>query len=379
MIITVDNSKEASTRSSLLFRQYHRRDNILSSSTMVANDYKIDEEEDGDDEPLEPEVTRITFLGHSDSPDKFGEFDSPEAFVAFFEAMREEPSNAKYLENLETIDLFSCQVGRRVDGKSFAGEVARILSEKGLPYRIRAFSHPETETYTRTLLLNEDSWSFLGLNTQENRRYLLNFKSKLKEIETDIIHAKDGIAEKREAVKELEAKISDIEAQQNTLDVPTVAGEESMQLLLLHQELTAKIALLENEVRELNELIGNCTELEGRYALGQTKLRNFLNTTTAIVAPTTTPRETLDQIAHCCFDSASIMQFQTTSSAGAGINPSAGEEKFGGSHTTGNAALQQRMREEMASGRHEEQEKKDSSNVTTSSTGLPSLGGSEEK
>lgn len=84
MIIEIDESKETTTRSSLLNRQYNGIDNFMSATDMVANgNYSFRDEIDEESLEAANGISRITFFGHTDGPDKFGMFETPEDFVEF--------------------------------------------------------------------------------------------------------------------------------------------------------------------------------------------------------------------------------------------------------------------------------------------------------
>lgn len=210
-----------------------------------------------------PRISRITFLGHADTHNEFSSFLDPNEFVEFLEKIfRETPD---LLDNLETIDLFGCQVGRYHDGISFASEVARILSEKGYILEIRAFSHriEATNDYGRTLLREEKGeWSYLGLNHDQTEQYA-QFKQDEKNISKQI------------------NKLVSSKTQYNDLDV-----EESSAAQALSQ-----LAILDAQIEGLKtqrQLIGD-------------QISELIAALDQIIAPTPIPRDTLDSLDFCCF------------------------------------------------------------------------------
>lgn len=214
-----------------------------------------------------PTISRITFLGHADTHNEFSSFLNPNEFVEFLERIfRETP---ELLDNLEAIDLFGCQVGRYQGGISFASEVARILSEKGYLLEVRAFSHriEATNDYGRTLLREEKGeWSYLGLNQAQTEQYT-QFKKDEKDISKQINKLVSSKTQYNDIINDLDA-------------------EESTAVQALPQ-----LAILDAQIEVLKiqrQLIGN-------------QISELIAALDQIIAPTQTPRDTLDSLDFCCF------------------------------------------------------------------------------
>ena len=377
MIIEIDESKETTTRSSLLNRQYNGIDNFMSATDMVASrNYSFRDEINEESLEATNGISRITFFGHTAGPNKFGMFETPEKFVEFLESILHDPTNARYLENLQTIDLFGCEVGRRIDGQSFVGDVAKILSEKGYGFGVRAFSHPETDLYSKTLLFNQASWSYLGLDHEQAERYL-EFKGRLKQIENEIVKTKARIPNGEEVIRKLNRGITALKRQMDEID-PSTGSENSAQYSELSEKLTALETRLTKATEKLpavsEEVSALVPELQAQFTATERELQSFLQTVSIIIPETVTPRETLDGLPHCRFESTGTASLAISSQRQAETKSSVREV----THSFSGAVDAQEMKDEFASLR-EEGKKAEEGDKKTSSRGGPSLGGSEEE
>ncbi|MGV3740125.1 MAG: C80 family cysteine peptidase [Gammaproteobacteria bacterium] len=320
MIIALDKDRQTNQSMGSLLALYGVDEGTRTYTDMLrAKSYNLKRAEDVTAHE-NPTISRITFLGHADTPNEFSLFEDANEFVVFLEKIFNE--TPELLSNLQTIDLFGCQVGRYQDGKNFASEVARILSEKGYILEIRAFSHriEVTSDYGRTLLKEEaGEWSYLGLNPVQTEQY-----AQLK-------------VDERAISKEIN-KLVALRANYNDILTDSDAEESSK------DDALSQLKDLEEKIKPLltnRQLIGN-------------QIVELIAASEQIVPPTKEPRETLDSLDFCCFSVAPSATHSLTASVAAThdntINSSSwepntiiSEAKDGDGHIT-----QQEMKDTMA-------------------------------
>ena len=296
MIITVDSSQATNKSSALLNKQYGLVETISSATAISRNSYSFADDISDD----EPEIKRITFLGHADKLGKFGQFQSPDAFVDFLIRLLDAPENAPYLQNLETIDLFGCEIGHIQNGNSFVTQVAQRLSQIRPDLKIRAFSHRETESYEQTLLQDDDEWAYYGLNSSQLEEYR-DFKKALQYVADKRDTISSLIASKTKDLREKKEELTGLLSQNDGIHLE-VAPEAILEIEKKLHETQSYISVLNTQLGELRIKLDESRTQSKNAA---TNLRGFLQGTSILVPATRTPRETLDELTYCCFDSAS--------------------------------------------------------------------------
>ena len=159
---------------------------------------------------------------------------------------------------------------------------------------------------------------------------------------------------------------------------PSTGSENSAQYSELSEKLTALETRLTKATEKLpvvsEEVSALVPELQAQFTATERELQSFLQTVSIIIPETVTPRETLDGLPHCRFESTGTASLAISSQRQAETKSSVRE----GTHSFSGAVDAQEMKDEFASLR-EEGKKAEEGDKKTSSRGGPSLGGSEEE
>lgn len=155
---------------------------------------------------------------------------------------------------------------------------------------------------------------------------------------------------------------------------PSTGSENSAQHSELSKQLTALEERLTKAREKFSDVLAQVSTLQEQFTASEMELQAFLQTVSIIIPETVTPRETLDDLSHCRFESTGTASLAISSQHQAEIKSSVRE----GTHASSGAVDAQEMKDEFASLR-EEGKKAEEGDKKTSSRGGPSLGGSEEE
>lgn len=240
------------------------------------------------DPKTEIPIRRITFLGHADELHNYGPYDSPAAFVGFVHNVLE--NNQESLQDLKTIDLFGCRVGQVVNGQSFTSQVSQGLSDLGHHLEIRAFSHPNSTEYNRTLLQEaQGNWRYVGIRTEEDYQSY----SKLKK-EIDLDGSSVGIAKAR-----VSGHLNTCKKKQSAIGEAVKRGADEQEITRLtteRQEADASVVAVTAKLETLK------AKFSGTAPGARATMNTLFANNTIIMSGEHGPRATLDELPYCQFD-----------------------------------------------------------------------------
>lgn len=358
MIILLNDDPETGIGMRALKRIYGTSEQVKTYSDMK-------EEEDYALIKKSEPITRITFLGHSGATDRFGPFRSPSEFVDFLDRVISESlaKDPEFLNNLQTIDLFGCEVGHLIHGSGFVTEVSRLLSERGRSFKIRAFSHDPESEFEKTLLIQEkvdstDSWEYVGLDADQNQQY-----HALKETEKILTFA----------VKMLNAHISKYNARLSEITDELETNAENST-----EEWAREKTKLDREFEEVKHILASTisTKADKLSELHTTHdtIRQVLGHN-VIVGRTFDPRSTLDTTPVCHFDS-NALALAVSDSKSADVVKLEPHPKPSSSILSSELRERQaQMKEEMTTGRASLSASADAKDEKTNSSSSMTLGG----